>query len=242
VKIFTITGIVLKREKDIIKSNQKVNIWICFDEIHKMHKCKNILKGFFDTFENKINFLITGSAKLDMLKKGGDSLTGRYFSYKLNPFIVVEVLNLKLIDILPESDADKTIEKFISKEHENTTIIDQFLKFGPFPEPLLKENEVMLKKWQESYIEKIIIEDIKELSLIHQIRKVEELIYLLPDRIGSPLSINSLKEDLEINFNTVKNYIKNLLLTYVIFDIQPYQKNINRLIKKEKKYIFMILV
>ena len=91
-----------------------------------------------------------------------------------------------------------------------------------------------------SEVQKFIREDLRDLSSIHQLEKVIDLSHILPSKISSPLSINSLKEDLEINYNTVKNYINYLILTYVIFEIPPYTKNINRLIKKEKKCIFMI--
>ena len=53
--------------------------WVCFDEIHKMPKWKNILKDYFDKFEDIARFIVTGSARLDWFRKSGDSLSGRYF-------------------------------------------------------------------------------------------------------------------------------------------------------------------
>lgn len=231
-------------KEDILKFKRKGKIWACFDEIHKMPKWKNILKGTFDVFENQVNFIITGSARLELFKKSGDSLTGRYFLYRLSPLLIAEIMARKINEILPENDPVQTIEKFVSPNNFKQDILEQILKFGSFPEPFLNDSETFLKKWQESYFEKIISEDIRSISAIQQIRKLEDLIYLLPSKIGSPLSVNSLKEDLELNFNTVKNYLKYLVLSYVIFEIPPYQKNIKRLIKKEKKiylYDFSII-
>ena len=38
--------------------------WVCFDEIHKMPRWKNILKGIYDTSSGQYNFIITGSAPM----------------------------------------------------------------------------------------------------------------------------------------------------------------------------------
>ena len=60
----------------------------------------------------------------------------------------------------------------------------------------------------------------------------------LPDRIGSPLSINALREDLQVSYTAVKNAITALQLTHVIFLIPPYSRSISRAVKKEKKSYF----
>lgn len=224
--------------KDILEMHSRENLWICFDEIHKLPKWKNILKEYFDTYENKINIIVTGSARLDMFRRSGDSLAGRYFLFKLNPLILPEALGKNVNSILPEDTPEKFIEKsIVNKRYEQKTMED-ILKFSSFPEPLLRGNSLFSKKWHENYFERIIREDIRDISSIHQIEKVMDLLFILPSKISSPLSINSLREDLEINFNTVKNYIHYLILTYILFEISPYQKKINRLVKKEKKVYF----
>ena len=116
--------------------------------------------------------------------------------------------------------------------------MEKILKFSGFPEPLLKDNTIFFKKWQDSYLERIVKEDLRDLSSIRQLEKIMDLLFILPSKVGSPLSINSIREDLEVNFNTVKNYINYLIITYILFEIPPYQKRINRLIKKEKKIYF----
>ena len=55
---------------------------IVFDEIHKFKKWKSFLKGFYDTYHQKTQIIVTGSSRLKIFKPGGDSLMGRYFSYK----------------------------------------------------------------------------------------------------------------------------------------------------------------
>jgi hypothetical protein len=224
--------------KDLLNMPKPGKIWACFDEIHKMPKWKNILKDFFDTYEKKLNLIVTGSAKLDMLRRAGDSLAGRYLLFKMNPLILSETLGKGLNSIMPESDALKYIEKSIAAKKHEQEAMENMLKFSGFPEPLVNGNEIFSKKWHNDYLERVVKEDLRDISAIHQLEKVMDLIYLLPSKISAPLSINSLKEDLELNFNTVKNYINYLILTYVLFEISPYHKKKTRLVKKEKKVYF----
>ncbi len=223
---------------DILGSRLGVKQWVCLDEIHKYPNWKNILKDFFDTHENRINFIVTGSARLDLLRKSGDSLAGRYFLFKLNPFILTELLEKPVENILPGGNSFEYIEKMIANKAFEQDALDIILRFSGFPEPLLHQNTLFAKKWHDSYIERIVKEDIRDISQIRHIEKVMDLIFLLPDKIASPLSINSLRKDLELNFNTVKNYINYLVLGYVIFALSPFHKKNTRLIKKEKKIYF----
>ena len=75
--------------------------------------------------------------------------------------------------------------------------------------------------------DQIIREDIRDLTRIIETEKVASLIVHLPDRIGSPLSVNALREDLEVSFTAVKNAISALQLTCVIFLVPPYSRSIS---------------
>ena len=223
---------------DILNAPVNAKHWICLDEIHKIPNWKNLLKDFFDTHEKKINFIVTGSARLDLLRRSGDSLAGRYFLFNLNPLILAELIGSKIEQIMPENTGIEYIEKMIAGKQCGQDFLTQILKFTGFPEPLLRQNSLFSKKWHNSYLERIVKEDIRDMSHIRQIEKVIDLLFLLPDRIASPLSINSLRQDLELNFNTVKNYIDYLILGYVVFALSPFHKKKTRLIKKEKKIYF----
>ena len=71
---------------------------LIFDEIHKFGKWKNFLKGFFDLYEKKTKIIVTGSARLNIYKRGGDSLMGRYFYYRIHPLSVAEIASPLLIE------------------------------------------------------------------------------------------------------------------------------------------------
>ncbi|MCG2724920.1 MAG: AAA family ATPase [Elusimicrobia bacterium] len=224
--------------EDILKTEKRGNYWACFDEIHKIPHWKNILKDFFDTHEKTVKFIITGSARLDMFRNAGDSLSGRYFLFKLNPLILSEIINSPFSNILPEPNSLDYIEKNIAGKKAFTKEMSDLLKYSGFPEPLLKANEVFHKKWVETYLEMTVDHDIRDLSRIHQLESVKQLLSIMPSKIGSPLSINSIREDLEVNFLTAKNYIEYLCKTCVLFKVPPYSSKKNRLIKKEQKVYF----
>ena len=64
---------------------------VILDEIHKYARWRGLVKGLFDTREDGQSFIVTGSARLDVYRRGGDSLHGRYHAYRLHPLSVNEV-------------------------------------------------------------------------------------------------------------------------------------------------------
>ncbi|MDD4976464.1 MAG: AAA family ATPase [Bacteriovorax sp.] len=68
---------------------------IVFDEIHKSKGWKQKLKGIYDELGDEIKIIVTGSARLNIFKKGGDSLMGRYLNFRLHPLSYGEVTKSK---------------------------------------------------------------------------------------------------------------------------------------------------
>lgn len=226
--------------KDMGELNSKMP-WLCFDEIHKVYKWKNILKGFFDAHEDKLRTIVTGSARLDLFRRSGDSLAGRYFLFHLLPFTLSELdQDYSLFD-RPEKNANDFIERRLFHRKPNKTSKHNqklLLDFSGFPEPLIKQNSSFHKTWQRTYKERTVYEDIRDLSQINNLEAVAELVEILPSRVASVLSINSLAEDIEVNHATAKNYLKFLELSYMVFCIKPFKKNISRSIKSSPKLFF----
>ncbi len=185
---------------------------IIFDEIHKFAKWRNLVKGYYDTLKNSHQFIITGSARLDHYRKGGDSLLGRYHYYRLHPLSLPEVSPLG------------------SREE-----LDRLLQFGGFPEPYLKQNLTSLKRWHRQRRERIIYSDIRDLENLKEISSLEILIDALPDRVGSPLSRKNLAQDLEYDFKTIERWITILENVYYCYRIPPFGSPRIRAVKKEQK-------
>lgn len=202
---------VTHREK-ILKNQLPTNKLIILDEIHKYKLWRNWIKGKYDTLKEEHQFLITGSAKLDVYRYGGDSLQGRFFSYRLHPFSVNE---LKI----------KNKKDFLD-----------LLNLSGFPEPFLSGKERDYKRWSKDYRSRLIRDDITSLERIDDLGSLELMMMRLPDLVGSPLSINSLREDLQKSFKAVSRWIEILERTYGLYRIATYGPPKIKAIKKEQKH------
>ena len=196
--------------------NRDVDL-IIFDEIHKMKKWKQWLKGIYDT-EDKRNFLVTGSARLDTHRKVGDSMAGRYFQYRLMPFCLKELAQNKY-----QNPKDN---------------LNDLLKLSGFPEPLFNSSESFYKKWRKSHLDIIVRQDIAEVETVKRISDLEFLIELMKSKVGSILSYNSLREDLMNDDKTIKRWLTIFENSYLLFKITPFSKNILHSTKKAPKYYF----
>lgn len=189
---------------------------IIFDELHKMKNWKSWIKGVYDTKGVPPALLVTGSARLEASRKGGDSLAGRFFSYRLHPLTV------------------KEIRAFLGESP--TSALDALVRFGGFPEPYLKKSEAFAARWRRTHIDTIIREDLLDLERVRELKSMEILIDLLRARVGSSTSYSSLADDLQVSIHTVKHWLEILENLYVVFPVRPYHRNIARSILKEPKY------
>jgi len=212
--------------------------WICFDEIHKMPNWKNILKGYYDKFENDCRFIVTGSARLDWFRRSGDSLAGRYFLFRLDPLTLSEVAGHAHLEPSPEEGALTFIERKLSRGSSEQALLDQLLSYSGFPEPFLKADETFYRRWQRDMVDYLTREDVRDLTRIMAVEHIATLMQIMPARVGSPLSLNALNEDVETSYTTIKNAISAMQLTYAVFLISPYHRRIARAVKKEKKAYF----
>lgn len=188
---------------------------IILDEIHKMPKWKNYLKGVYDTKPPSQKILVTGSARLEIFNHVGDSLAGRYFLHRLMP--------------LSPAECDKV--------HVDYTL-DRFLERGGFPEPFLAEELVDANRWRLQYVDSLLRIDVLDFENIHNLNAIRLVFELLRERVGSPISYTSIAEDVAISPNTVKKYIQILEALYIIFRVTPFSKNLARSLLKEPKIYF----
>jgi predicted AAA+ superfamily ATPase len=196
----------------ILKNQLPDKQLIILDEIHKYKLWRNWVKGKYDTLKDHHQFLITGSAKLDIYRYGGDSLQGRFFSYRLHPFSVHE---LKI---------------------KNKKDFMDLLNLSGFPDPFLSGKERDYKRWSRDYRTRLIRDDITSLERVEDLGSLELLMLRLPDLVGSPLSINSLREDLQKSFKTVSRWLDIFERTYGLYRIASYGPPRIKAVKKEQKH------
>ncbi len=197
---------------------------IIFDEIHKYFDWKNFLKGFFDEFHHLTRIVVTRSARLDVYKKGGDSLMGRYFSYRMHPLSLGECIGLlyRENEIHPPTPSD-------------SSLLNHLLKFGGFPMPYIKENMRFLTRWQNLRQQQLLQEDIRDMRSLLDLNKLEVLVKMLITQAGSLMTYSNLANKIRVSVDTISRWIEILESFYFCFLIRPWSRNITRSLVKEPK-------
>lgn len=201
---------------------------LTLDEIHKYRHWKIILKELIDEYKGALDILVTGSAKLDVYKKGGDSLMGRYFLYRMHPFSVAELLR---------TDAPQqllSLPKAISND-----IFEALFEFGGFPEPLAKQEKSFYVRWQKLRLQQMFREDIRDAARIQEIAHLELLANLLRFQVGGTTTYSELAKKVRVAETTICRWIQILESYYYCFTIKPWSANVSRsLIKEPKLYLW----
>lgn len=191
---------------------------LVLDELHKMPKWKNLLKGVADEFHNRPPVLVTGSAKLDAFRRTGDALTGRYYFYRLHPIDVAESKAF-----LPQLDLRSRLTRL--------------LQAGGFPEAFLEPSEA--DRLRNDRMELVTREDLRDLSRVGSWRGPADLLELLRERVGGPANYDSLAQALGVSPPTAKSWIELLEKLYLILLLPPYSRSLARSIRKDRKVYFL---
>jgi hypothetical protein len=199
---------------------------IILDEIHKFTGWKRFIKGEYDVHKDKYRFLVTGSARLDIYRKGGDSLQGRYHYYRMHPFTLAELAKEKSpVEPFKELPIDTV-------RHKELATLE---RFGGFPEPLFSQNDRALRRWHSERNERLFREDIRDTEMIRELGKMQVLSDMLPAKVGALLSINSMREDLEVSHRAASHWLNILESFYYHFRVYPFSRTSFRALKKEPK-------
>ncbi len=197
---------------------------IVFDELHKHIRWKSHLKGLYDTYKEEIEIIVIGSARLDIYRKGNDSLLGRYFPYRLHPFSVAEGLQS------PSPD-----QIFRSKSRISYPWKD-LMFLGGFPEPLLTGREKEAERWSRLRLDRLVFEDTRDIKNISNLNAFQTLLDLIPERVGSLFSYNALCEDIQVAYATSRQWVLLSETLYYGFFVRPYAKKLKSSIHSMPKY------
>ncbi|MFA6036649.1 MAG: ATP-binding protein [Legionellales bacterium] len=204
--------------KAILKKEWKSNApLVIFDELHKYTRWKQWIKGVYDARPEEQEYLVTGSARLDVYKRGGDSLVGRYHYWRLHPFTLDEFPN--------DISAQEAYQRLLT--------------VGGFPEPFIVNDEREARRWRRERFDRILREDVRDLESIRHISLLSIMADSLKERVGSNITLSNIARDLEIAPNTAKHWLQLLERMYLVFAIYPYTTKIARsLIKPPKVYFY----
>jgi predicted AAA+ superfamily ATPase len=202
---------------------------IVLDELHKDRKWKLHLKGIYDRLADELPIIVTGSARLEVYRRGSDSLLGRYLPYRLHPFSVAE-------DIMPVAVAE------VFNHEKRKFDWHSLLTLGGFPEPLLGGSELEAHRWSRLRLDRVVSEDTRDFLNISDLQAFRNLVALLPERVGSLLSVEALRGDVGKAYGTVRSWMQVLDTLYYCFTIKPFGKKLSRAIQSQPKlYLFDIL-
>lgn len=189
---------------------------VIFDELHKYPRWKQWIKGVYDTRPSHQNYLVTGSARMDVYRRGGDSLMGRYHYWRLHPLT---------IDELPQG---------ITPQEGYSRL----LVFGGFPEPFLSHDEREARRWRRERFARILREDVRDLESIRNIQLLSLFVDALRERAGGMIIPSNLAADFQISPKTAKSWLTLVERMYIAFAISPYTQNVARAIQKPQKVYF----
>jgi uncharacterized protein len=189
------------------------NPLLVFDELHKYPRWKNWIKGIYDVSHEDHSFLITGSARLDVYRRSGDSLVGRYHYWRLHPFS---------LDKIPRG---------ISKSEA----FKRLMRVGGFPEPFLDGDERNARRWRNERFDRVLKEDVRDLESIRNIQLLAMLLDMLRERVGQLIIMSNLAADLQVSPKTIKAWLEVLERMYLVFSVRPYTRSIARAVLKPPK-------
>lgn len=201
---------------------------IALDEIHKYQHWRGFLKELIDEYKGEINILVTGSAKLNVFRRGGDSLMGRYFHYRVHPFSIAEMIR---------SDLPKDV--FSSPQKMDEEQFHALFEWGGFPEPLIKQEKAFYYQWQNLRQEQMIREDIRDLAHIQELAQLEIFAMTLQQQVGQLIDYTSLSKKIRVTDQTIRRWLEVLESFFYCFTIKPWSSNVARsLLKQPKIYLW----
>jgi len=198
---------------------------VVFDELHKHSRWKTLLKGFFDTYGDRARVVVTGSSRLDVFRRGGDSLMGRYLLYRMHPWSVAESIRTNL----PEREVHAPAEI-------PATEWNALWEHGGFPEPFLRRDSRFSRRWRSLRRDQLSREDLRDLAHITDLGTMETVMQLLAERSANPLVYSNLAGEVQISVETAKRWVDLLARVHYGFLVRPWFKNVAKALRKEPKW------
>lgn len=198
---------------------------VVLDELHKDAKWKGLLKGFFDSYGERVRILVTGSARMDVFRRGGDSLMGRYLPYRMHPWSVAECVRVEIPAQLirppvaiPSADWDA------------------LLVHGGFPEPFLRRDLRFSRRWRSLRLDQLAKEELREVTRVQELGAMETLMRILAERSGQQLVYANLATELGVSVDTIRRWVDLLGRLHYGFLVRPWFSNVAKALRKEPKW------
>lgn len=184
------------------------------DEIQNFPTLLSHIQVIVDDKNNTNKFVLTGSHQFALLEAINQSLAGRTDLLVLYP--------LSLSEIMP-----------YCKQFD----VDDYIFNGFYPR-IYAEN-IPPSRHSKNYIKTYVERDVRKIINIKDLSLFQKFIKLCANRIGQPLNINSLCNEVGISNSTIKSWLSLLEASHIIYLLQPYYKNLGKRIIKSPKLYFI---
>lgn len=200
---------------------------LLFDELHKFPRWKQFLKGLFDTYADRVRIVATGSSRMDVYRRGGDSLMGRCFPYRMHPFSVSETITQQL----PDAARIVRPPRAVSEGD-----FDALWHHGGYPEPFIKRDMRFSRRWRSLRMQQLVREDVRDLTQVQQLDQLEVMVRLLVARSAQQLVYGNLARQVRVSVDTIRRWIAALCDLHLGFVLRPWFANVSRSLRKEPKW------
>ncbi|HNV72023.1 MAG TPA: ATP-binding protein [Candidatus Ozemobacteraceae bacterium] len=204
---------------------------VCLDEFHKYPRWKAHIKGVYDKYSQTLRLILTGSARLDVYQKSGDSLLGRYYLHHLHPLTLGELHRA----VMPQLPATEALRQPCSAGQPG---FDELMRFGGFPEPFQRQSDTEHRRWSNMRTSLLVQQDLRDLSEVKLLSLAEQLIALLPERVGSLFSARSLSENVQVSTPTITHWMDIFSRLFIVYKLMPYSQGLGRALHRQPKYYF----
>ncbi|MFN0060383.1 MAG: ATP-binding protein [Planctomycetota bacterium] len=198
---------------------------IIFDELHKYSKWKSLLKGFFDTYSRQLRIVVTGSSRLDVYRRGGDSMMGRYLLYRMHPFSIAELGPKRVVDAELTPPSKPTVDTW-----------NALWTYGGFPEPFVRRDARFFRRWRDLRLQQLVREDIRDLTRIQELSQIESLVRILAEQSASTFVLSSLAREINTSVDTLRRWSQTLCAMHYGFLVRPWHKSVAKTLRKEPKW------
>ncbi|GBE20267.1 MAG TPA: ATP-binding protein [Candidatus Pacearchaeota archaeon] len=213
-------------------ANDKKKIYLIIDEIQYLENPSNFLKIMHDHYEN-VKLIVSGPSTFEIKKKFKESLVGRTVNFELYPLSFEEFLIFKNKNYQLKTENTKAIND------ELIILAEEYIKFGGYPKIVLERLEEKKLTYLSQIINTYIRKDIRDIGNIRNISSFNKLIEILASQSGQLLNILELSNTLNINRETISEYLDLLENTFIIKRISPFHKNLRSELSKNPKIYFL---
>ena len=207
---------------------------LLIDEVQKCPKIFNKLKIVLDNTEEKGNFFLTGSQKLQLMEGVSESLAGRISVVELEGLSLREIYDVPFTrHFIPTEEYIKQREKSLKTYRKN---LWETIHRGSYPE-LYSNPEREWVDFYQSYVKTYLERDVNKLVKAKNHLTFVKFLTCVAARTGQVINYSNIASEVGVSEVTVKEWVSILEKSGIIYILKPYTaSSLNRAIKTPKLY------